>query len=230
MTKCRKRLIKYNSRIFSEIYLKNMWGGMKNYYYSGTGSYHHLINDYADLITKFIVENSLNNIIEIGCGDFTVTSRIIKRLRERNFSFHYTGYDVVKDLILRNKKIYADEEINFFFKDACSGKIKNGDILIVRQVLQHLDNRSIQQILKKFRDYKFVVVTEHQLLATQEIDIIPNLDKNTSSDIRLGNNSSVYLDEEPFNLKNIKLLHEMAENFLGKKASINTYLIETIPT
>jgi len=49
-----------------------------------------------------------------------------------------------------------------------------------------------------------VFITEHQILATKEIDIVPNLDKKTSSDIRLGNNSSVNLDEEPFDLNNIK--------------------------
>lgn len=214
----------YNSTIFTEIYKRKFWGQGEKPFYSGTGSYNPLLKGYIDAVENFIISHDINSIVEIGCGDFNVTSKILKRLDTRNYPYHYLGYDVVKPLIKYNCDVYGKDHVKFTCKDSCTGILKKGDLLLIRQVLQHLRNKSIQQIVKKFKDYRFIIVTEHQ--PSEENLTIPNLDKNTDADIRMGRGSGVYLEKEPFNCEILSLMYMMPEYSHGRRASINTFLIK----
>jgi hypothetical protein len=83
--------------------------------------------------------------------------------------------------------------------DLTSDRLPEGDIVFVRQVLQHLSNRKIAREAKKLRSrYKYLVLTEH-LPGTQ--DFVHNLDKRVGPDIRIAMESGVVLTSPPFNLK-----------------------------
>ena len=224
-----KHLTSYNSTIFNIIYEINAWGGEKGEFYSGSGSYNEQISGYAKTVYEFILENDIRKIIEIGCGDFNVTNKILELLDSVQYDFKYIGYDVVKPLIKRNISNYSSSKINFVCKDSCTGIIKAGDLLIIRQVLQHLSNKSIKQITDKFKNYKYIIVSEHQFADKYEKIIIPNKDKKTDHGTRIDINSSVYLDKEPFNCKiNTRIFSiSLPENPYELESVINTYLIVT---
>lgn len=216
----------YNSTIFSEIYKNNGWGGQKGQFYSGPGSHNYFIKEYVKVVANFIVENSLYNIVEIGCGDFNVTNGILDKLDKKDYVYKYTGYDVVKPLIERNNTLYGSPKVNFVRKDSCVGTIKGGDLLIIRQVLQHLNNKSIKQIVDKFKNYKYIIFTEHQASEKYGEVIKPNIDQSTGGSIRLRFNSGVYLENEPFNCSIHSKLFAINERIYGLDAYINTYLIK----
>lgn len=222
-----KHLLSYNSTIFSIIYEINAWGGKQGEFYSGSGSHNGQIAGYAKAIYDFILKNGVHEIIEIGCGDFNVTNKILALLNETQYDFQYTGYDVVKPLIKRNISNYASSKINFVCKDACTGILKGGDLLIIRQVLQHLSNRSIKQIINKFKNYKYILVSEQQIADRYEGVITPNMDKETNQKTRIENNSAVYLDKEPFNCKMNDLIFSIPfpETSYEFATNINTHLI-----
>ena len=67
----------------------------------------------------------------------------------------------------------------------------------MRQVLQHLSNIEIQSILKKLKDYKYIILTEHIPFG----NFIPNKDIISGQGIRLKQNSGVDVLKPPFNLK-----------------------------
>lgn len=221
----KQKQIKYNTDVFTLIYKNKYWGGIKHDFYSGPGSYNPGVSGYLREVVKFIIDNRIENIVEIGCGDFNVSGQMTGQLDELQYTYQYRGYDVVKRLIQRNRSLYSNDRVHFVCKDACTGIIKNGDLLIVRQVLQHLSNKSILQIVRKFANYKYILVTEHQLIPRQDTTIIPNIDKRTNADIRIPYNSGVYLESTPFNCKIERLLYSMYEPCGGKNASINTFLI-----
>ena len=77
--------------------------------------------------------------------------------------------------------------------------------MIIRQVLQHLDNKSITKILDKIKSYKYVIITEH----IPKNIFIPNIDKSIGLTTRLEFNSGINIEIEPFNF-----------NFLTKKEII----------
>ena len=68
---------------------------------------------------------------------------------------------------------------------------------MVRQVLQHLSNSEVQNILNKLTDFKYVILTEH----IPEGDFVANKDIISGQGIRIKKQSGVDILKEPFNFK-----------------------------
>ena len=101
--------------------------------------------------------------------------------------------------------------VDFRVVDITHDPIPAGDVIVVRQVFQHLSNEQIVAALEKIvSSCRFLVVTEH--LPRSKL-FRPNLDKPTGPDIRLRINSGVVLTEPPFNLQATReeVLCEVAE-------------------
>jgi hypothetical protein len=214
-----------HSAIFTSIYSKNIWGGEKKSYYSGPGSHNEFINGYSETAAKFILDNKIEKIVEIGCGDFNVSKILLQNLDMANYNYSYVGYDVVEPLIMLNKTKHATSKIDFKCKNACNEKLAGGDLLIIRQVLQHLNNKSILKIVKKFISFKYILLTEHQPSNIYNC-IHPNIDKRTGASTRLQSCSGVYIEQAPFNCKIESLIYSIPEQSYDYEANINTYLIK----
>lgn len=205
--------------IFSEIYQKQKWGKSEEKYFSGSGSRGQSAELYIDVISDFINKNNIKNIVDIGCGDFYMGNKILEKIQFDK----YIGIDLVKDMVDNLNEIYSSNKIKFEYKDAVEDELPEGDLCIIRQVLQHLDNLSIIKILNKIKIYKFCIITEHQSLipSSYNIDQLPNFNN------RVEKQSGVYLDQIPFNFyikNNIDLLLETDG---GKYDGINPSRIRT---
>ena len=110
----------------------------------------------------------------------------------------YTGVDVVKDLIARNALAFGSDRVRFVALDIVSDPLPQGDVCFVRQVLQHLSNDQITAVLPKLRAFEWVFITEHY--PAENLGVRFNVDKVHGGDIRLYENSGVYLCEPPFSL------------------------------
>ena len=124
---------------FTEIYDKNIWGS------SGTGSkFSHnnkwFLNELRIIINKY----NIKNILDIGCGDWEIM---------RHFNFNndekYTGIDCVKSVINNNNNKYRNNNINFIQEDISLKEFKNYDLIIIKDVIQHWEDK---QILKYFNN------------------------------------------------------------------------------
>lgn len=173
---------------------KHTWGG----YYSGKGSDDTYGIPYAEFICVFLKEHSIKNIVDLGCGDFRVGSKLLDACE------HYTGVDCVEELIRYNQKTYGSDKAVFLCKDITCDELPKGDICLCRQVLQHLGNSEIQKVMENIKksNYKYVIITEH-LLNKPKAE--KNLDKIAGMHTRLFLGSGVYLDYPPFNYKIQKL-------------------------
>ena len=190
---------KSRKETFSHIYAKKLWGGAGESFYSGTGSYEDCyVAPYCELIHAFISEHNIHRIVDLGCGDFQVASQWITE------HVQYEGIDVVPELINYNIKKYGKENIHFQCLDIVEDKLPDGELCLIRQVLQHLSNSEILQILNKVKKYKYVIVTEH--IRQKEYAHKYNVDKGHGARIRTLRQSGVYLDEAPFNVKVEKLM------------------------
>jgi len=206
--------IKSNREIFSEIYANNAWGKISNSgekFFSGSGSHDEkIIVPYIKTLLALITNNNIRNIVDLGCGDFWIMRHVLGALNENKYNYFYTGIDVVKDLINYNAARFKQPNINFCYMDAAADDepLPDGDILIIRQVLQHLSNTDIKKILNKASKFKFLFITEHIYDAP---DAIYNIDKPSNGNIRLGHGSGIYLEHAPFNIKNIVHLLKVVE-------------------
>lgn len=186
-------------QIFRKIYDEKAWTPetkKKEYtYYSGFGSHaESLTKKYITAVKKFLKTLKFKaTIVEIGCGDFKVSSQLVKDVK------NFKALDIYEKLIDYNKKNFKNfKNVKFGILDLTKKKPPAGDICIIRCVFQHLSNKMIKKALKNIKDkYKFLIITEHRPFTK---NYKPNLDIISGPGIRLHKNSGVDLSKNPFNL------------------------------
>ena len=200
-------------KLFSRIYHDNLWGGEKGEYYSGPGSDDHVGVEYAKAIRNYIVQHNIKSVVDIGCGDFRIAKQFVTD------DIHYIGIDVVPDLIEANQKLFGNANIEFKCLDATREELPPADLCLVRQVLQHLSNAHITEILEKCKKYEHLLVSEHILVGG---NVIPNLDMDADWNIRIEKNSCIMLDRPPFNAKTELILEVDPHHFNQPNSRIRT--------
>ena len=178
--------------VMHQIYDLNLWGGTTFDFYSGAGSHDpEIINPYLEVIIAFLKSyHSPLIVCDLGCGDFNIGKHLTKYAKK------YIGIDIVEPLIIRNQKLYKENNLEFHCLDISKDELPNGDCIILRQVLQHLSNIEIQGVIKKLVSYKYMILTEHIPVG----NFFPNKDIISGQGIRLKKNSGVNLLETPFDL------------------------------
>lgn len=177
----------------TQIYEKNLWGGDSGQFYSGDGSHlKELVDPYIEVVSKILssIEQPLT-LLDLGCGDFNIGKQIAC------FSDKYIGIDLVPQLIKNNVAKYANDKINFKCLDISKDKLPPADFVIIRQVLQHLSNNEVGQVVRQLENYKYILLTEH--IPSEQFE--PNKDIISGQGIRLKKHSGIVLSEPPFNLK-----------------------------
>jgi SAM-dependent methyltransferase len=195
---------------FTKIYSDALWGQSESAradFFSGSGSHQaHVVAAYLSAVQVFLKSlGGKPSVVDLGCGDFSVGSQI------RVLCGPYIACDVVELLIERNKEKYMGLDVDFRAMDITADELPKGDVVFLRQVLQHLSNGLILRILPAIAaTYKYLVLTEH---IPASPTFIPNIDKPIGPDIRLANASGVVLTSPPFNLTvtRAKVLCEVLE-------------------
>ncbi|MDH7445775.1 class I SAM-dependent methyltransferase [Aquimarina sp. 2201CG14-23] len=176
-----------------QVYEMKLWGDHNSEFYSGIGSHHpEIIQPYIEVITSFL--KSFKNpitVCDLGCGDFNVGKALVKHTKK------YIAIDIVDDLIKRNKETFKEENLAFDCLDIATDDLPSGDCVLLRQVLQHLSNTEVQNIVTKLADFKYVILTEH----VPEGTFTPNKDIISGQGIRLKKQSGLNLLVSPFNFK-----------------------------
>jgi len=177
---------------FELIYEKQYWGSADGHpYYSGSGSHDvAIVAPYIKSMKNWLKSLDKNiHLVDLGCGDFSVGNQL---LTETN---SYGACDVSCSLIDFNKTKFESEKLKFYCLDAIEDKLPKGNVLVIRQVFQHLANNDIEKIIRKFNDFEYVVITEH----IPEKEFIANKDKSIGPDSRLRIKSGVDVTKSPFN-------------------------------
>jgi hypothetical protein len=176
-----------------QVYEMNLWGGNNSDFYSGAGSHHpELVDPYIEVLTSFLTSFETPLVVcDLGCGDFNVGKKLV------NHTQKYIAIDIVPDLIERNKETFKEENLEFYCLDIARDDLPSGDCALLRNVLQHLSNREVQNIVSKLTDFKYVVLTEH----LPKGDFKPNKDIISGQGIRLKKQSGLDLLAPPFNIE-----------------------------
>jgi SAM-dependent methyltransferase len=181
------------AELFGEIYREKIWGGGEIDFFSGSGSHNpDVVNPYVQSVRGFLA--SLGRpltVVDLGCGDFNIGNRLT------DLAATYIACDVVEALIERNRQLFVRNNLKFLRLDAIADPLPQGDVVIVKQVFQHLRNDQIMAILRKMTPFNAWIICEH-LPATQ--DFTPNIDKLAGPDNRLGGNSGIVVTAPPFNV------------------------------
>lgn len=170
--------------VFSRIYAENTWGVG-----SGVGSLPESVVDYVRVLTDFLRTQNIRSIVDFGCGDWQFSKSIDWGERR------YLGVDVVPSVIEANTAAYTRENIRFALMTDVDA-LPSADLLICKDVLQHLPNADVKRYLRAFkRKHKFILITN---------GIDPP--SNTNVDILHGEYRPLLLDAPPFNTPCVSLL------------------------
>lgn len=196
----------YNYNIFDTIYKNAEWGkGDINGGSSGHGSSPEINEMYISYLNEFIKKYNIHSIVDIGCGDWQIMNHIDLT------NVDYKGFDVVDEVINENNKLHKSSSINFYKTNLNDiYDYPSANLLICKDVLQHLDYENINHILSKLDKYDHVI-------------IINDFSDNTiNHDISNGGYRELDLRTEPFNMSFDNLLlqwpsHESARKVLLHK-------------
>ncbi len=189
----RRRFGRLNRRdAFTTIYKERLFGDIPGEkFYSGDGSTGHFANVYCKLVEDLIREKGIRSLVDLGCGDFRIGACIAPLVEK------YVGVDIVPDLIDHHQANRGSEQTSFACLDIVDDPLPAGDLCLLRQVLQHLNNDEIATVLEKLTAYKWVLVTEN--VSAGDVKF-PNVDHVHGPDTRLVEGSGVFLTEPPFSL------------------------------
>lgn len=149
-----------NEYIFTKMYEDCIWGNNFNQYYKGSSgdatSLNYNLETYIPFLKKFILENNIKTIVDLGSGDF----RCGRELYE-NLDITYYGYDVYKKVIDYLTLFFDKPKYNFIHLDFINFKenIVDADLCIIKDTLQHLSNNSIYELLDYINHkFKYILI------------------------------------------------------------------------
>lgn len=184
-------------QIFSDIYTRQLWGEGHGEACSGPGSRGELSDEYVSFVASYVIANRIRSIVDIGVGDFHVGRALLTRLKEMSWDVQYTGCDVVAALIEKHVGENTSPSISFRHLDAIADPLPEGELCLVRQVLQHLSNEAAGKVLMKVDRFAHAIITEHHP-APQNL-VIANADKATGGNVRVTKGSGIFPNCPPFN-------------------------------
>jgi SAM-dependent methyltransferase len=208
--------------VFTDIYSNNRWGGPPGSFCSGSGSHQtSIVSPYvASVRHEFdLLGGASMRVVDLGCGDFSVGRQLAAACGS------YVGIDIVKPLIDYNLNTYSTPQITFRYANIIADDLPDGDICMVRQVLQHLSNDEILAVLPKLFKYRWCFITEHHPSPGRLI--YPNRDKPHGGDIRVTRGSGVYLDQPPFNVQRNRFRLLLEVPGAGLEGDIDPGIIRT---
>jgi len=221
-----KRRIRWarNSRrpvdeVFQEVYQRAMWGGEVGEFCSGPGSDSDAAALYAVGIAELIATRGIRSVVDLGCGDFCVAGRLLS-----GSDVGYIGVDVVEPLIRQNIANHRSSRVDFACLNIITDALPDGELCLIREVLQHLSNAEILRVMPKLRQYRYVVYSDYQ--PGPLAPCVPNRDIGHGIDTRIWKDSALFLDQPPFQVP-MKLLFEAPSPIILRHPGecIRTYLL-----
>ena len=201
-------LVKYNlvsmstEEAFTEIYNKNLWGEG-----SGPGSDPENSKPYLGLLQTYLNSPKFTSIVDLGCGDWRLMATLIVPSNKI-----YDGFDVVQSVIDKNSKTYTKPNIHFHhIHNIIDFNNQKGDLLIVKDVLQHWPNKDIEYFITNILpNFKYALITH-------DFDR-----KNCNIDIKHGEFKFIDLEIAPFNMRGLEHLMDYPSHGITKRVYLYT--------
>lgn len=180
---------------FDEVYKQGMW--QQGDALSGVGSEGPMADRYVTFVRQYALRHQLRTVFDGGCGDFAVGSRLAPHFDR------YLAADVSPHIIGLNSRRYAGHEwanVSFSVVNLAEDSFPDADLVLIRQVLQHLTNELIEKILRNLErsHWRRALITEdvHDPLynANPNQDLVSHTMRT-----RRVSGSGVFLDRPPFN-------------------------------
>lgn len=166
------------AKIFADIYSRNQWGG-KAFPSSGAGSSPLTARPYVSYIFRLLRDQRIARVLDIGHGDWSMWP--LNAFDEVD----YHGIDVADGLseslghLQRHNRAFAQG-------DAVEAALPAADLVLCKDVLQHLPNRDVTTVLRKLAGYPRVVICHDVLGPGSFRDLRRRVRRSLAPRTRLG--------------------------------------------
>src|SRR5678809_584670 len=127
---------------FNHIYAEGIWGrddtGKGT---SGSGSTLEITREYRAYVEDFMKTHAVKSVVDAGCGDWSFSSTMDWG------DASYLGVDIASDIVDADRKKYQRDRVRFQVGDITE-ELPAADLLISKDVLQHLSNRLVQKFIE----------------------------------------------------------------------------------
>ena len=165
---------------FNRIYAEGTWGkDVTGKGTSGSGSTLEITREYRSYVEDFMKKHAVTSVVDAGCGDWSFS-------RAMDWGdASYLGVDIASDIVEADRKKYERDKVRFQVGDITE-ELPAADLLISKDVLQHLSNRLVQKFIEnnlKKGKYKWVILTNDR--GTGNPDVRPgDTERLTSPPLR----------------------------------------------
>ena len=171
---------------FNRIYAEGTWGkDVAGKGTSGTGSTLEITREYRAYVEEFIRTHNVKSVVDAGCGDWGFSSKIDWGQAS------YLGVDIASDVIATVRSKYEKGNVTFQVGNI-TDELPDADLLISKDVLQHLSNSLVQKFVRnnlRRGKYKWVILTNDRT--------------NGNPDIESGTYRAIDLAAPPFEVKGL---------------------------
>lgn len=198
--------------VFNTIYKTKYWKRNKSDDDSGNGSTIKATVETVKIITKIIEQYKIKSMYDTSCGTMNWITKVLDKTKIK-----YIGADISSFIINKNKNNSKLSKYTLIVNDITTGKIPKCDLILCRDVLQHLSIKQIHAALKNISSSKckYLLVSNY----------IQQKTNDTKIDILCGDANERNLFNPPFNLKGGQTFNE---HYKGKyltlfKLPLNNY-------
>jgi hypothetical protein len=131
------------AEVFRGYYEKNKWGDAGSR--SGKGSSLAATEELRRRLPPLLRELGVATLLDVPCGDFHWMAHVDLG------TAHYTGGDIVPEMIARNQAEYGRDGVRFEVIDLIVGPLPKADMVFCRDCLVHLSNAHIAAALESVR-------------------------------------------------------------------------------
>ncbi len=161
--------------VFTDIYERHVWGDG-----SGGGSVPEHLPEYRALVESIVYMHNVKRVLDIGCGLGWLAASIDWQ------GAWYIGMDAVAAVAEQMKRHGPQGEV--ILGDALIAELPPADLVLLKEVTQHLDNASVLHLLGRLMDYPLVLHTS----------VCSGV--GTNAPIKMGETRGVDLRLSPFDL------------------------------
>jgi SAM-dependent methyltransferase len=205
-----RNLPRSNKFVFDRIYTGNRWGNHESV--SGYGSTLSETQLLRSLLATLIHELNVRSLLDVPCGDFNWMRLVDIGDAE------YVGVDVVSELIAGNNERFATTTRRFVCADAESETLPRADLVLCRDLMVHLPNRSALRLIRNLKK-----TGSRYLLATT----FPRTGQNEA--IIRGMWRPINLERPPFSLpRPLRVLSDETSGVGGEDKSLGLWCLQDI--
>jgi SAM-dependent methyltransferase len=132
--------------IFTDIYARRVWGDG-----SGGGSAPGVAGPWAAIASRVIAELAPATVLDVGCGDGWASAGIDLG------GAKYIGVDPVEAMHRYCFAVHRRATRSFRCLDAIADELPDADLVLLKEVTQHLSDASVRALIAKLRRYPAVL-------------------------------------------------------------------------